>query len=995
MNMKAKMGRRFWLTLVIFSLTGQIAWVVENMYFNVFIYKMFHATAAQISLMVSASAVTAFVTTILIGALSDRIGKRKIFVCGGYVLWGISILAFTLVRMDVLSEIAGSVAGAMSLGVALVIVLDCIMTFFGSAANDACFNAWMTDRGDDTNRGKIEGINSMMPLLAILLVFGGFMVFDLDQASSWTILYLIIGILVLLIGVGGFFLLEDRVKSSPENKQFMRNVLYSFRYSTLKQNRLLYAVVGAFALFGISIQIFMPYLILYYEKSLGMDNYVLIMAPAIVVAAVITAFYGKLYDLLGFEVAVIPSMMMLMGGYVILFLCVGVIPVFIGSLLMMSGYLTGMAMFGAMIRDHIPEDRAGMFQGIRMIGQVLIPGIAGPFVGALVLRNAEQVVNADGTTSFLPNRMIFLAALVAAGVLCVVLFCIFRMIHTGHRILSTDSETGTGIPFEEYPRPQMRRESYQTLNGEWMLNRSKIVVPYPPQSDLSGYGKHVGSHLVYERDFTVAEDFLRGRVLLHFGAVDQVAEISLNGEQVGVHEGGYLPFTLDITEQCVVGGSNHLTVKVTDTLSPRYPYGKQRKKRGGMWYTPVSGIWQSVWLESVPETYIGILRMLADLNGVTITTDQEHYTVTIHTEQGDITAESHGKTLRIELRDAVTGNGETCIPHLWSPEDPYLYETTLTCGEDRVETYFAMRTISVEKKEGQNRICLNGKPYFLHGVLDQGYYPEGIFLPGSEQGYVRDILAMKELGLNTLRKHIKIEPEWFYYQCDKLGMLVMQDMVNSGKYHFIRDTAIPTLGYRGRSDTKNRGDQKRKAFFEQHMKDTVEHLYNHPCIVYYTIFNEGWGQFDSDRMYGVMREMDGSRIIDTTSGWFHKKKSDVVSVHIYFKLMKLHKSFRPMVLSECGGYAYQIPEHSYSLYGRYGYGSCASSEALTDQIVDMYEKMILPYIAQGLAGCVYTQLSDVEDEINGFYTYDRKVCKVDAERIAAISHRIMEEIAKY
>lgn len=995
MNMKAKMGKKFWLTLVIFSLTGQIAWVVENMYFNVFVYKMFHATAGQISMMVGASAVTAALTTIVMGALSDKMGKRKIFVCAGYVLWGISILAFSLIRMDVLDGIAGTTAAAMSLGVTLVIVMDCVMTFFGSTANDACFNAWMTDMGDDTNRGKIEGINSMMPMLAILVVFGGFMPFNLDLASSWTLIYLIIGIMVLAIGIAGFFLIEDRAVSTEENKHFIRNIVYSFRFGTMKQNRLLYAVVGAFALFGVSIQIFMPYLILYYEKSLGLANYVLIMAPAIILAAVITAFYGKLYDLIGFEVAVIPTLIMLMGGYVFLFLCTGVVPVFVGSLLMMAGYLTGMSMFGAMIRDHIPEQKAGMFQGIRIIGQVLIPGIIGPAIGALVLRNATQIVNDDGTTSFLPNRYIFLAALVAAAALCIVLIFIFRMIHTGHRTLSTESGSLTGKTFGEYPRPQMRRDSYQSLNGAWTLNQSGIVVPYPPQSDRSGYCKHVGSHLVYEKDFTLENGFNRGRILLHFGAVDQVAEIYLNDEKVGFHEGGYLPFSVDITEYCKESGENHLTVRVTDTLSPRYPYGKQRKKRGGMWYTPVSGIWQSVWLESVPRDYIGSLRIKTDLNGVTFTTDHSDYTVTVHTEQGDIVAVAKEQTLRMNLRGTVTSTGEQCVTRLWSPEDPYLYTATIQYGEDRVDTYFALRTIGIEKVGDRERICLNGKPYFLHGVLDQGYYPEGIYLPGSEQGYENDIRAMKALGLNTLRKHIKIEPECFYYLCDKLGMLVMQDMVNSGKYNFLRDTAIPTLGYRGKSDTKNKGDRKRKEFFVQHMLDTAEHLYNHPCVVYYTIFNEGWGQFESDRMYEILRQADPSRIIDTTSGWFHKTKSDVVSVHIYFKLMKLRESAKPMVLSECGGYAHQVTEHSYSLYGRYGYGSCATSEALTDQIEEMYEKMILPYIEQGLAGCVYTQLSDVEDEINGFYTYDRKVCKVDEARMREISRKIMEEIRKY
>lgn len=279
--MKNKLGKKFYLALIIFSLTGQIAWVVENMYFNVFIYKMFHASAAGISVMVGASAVAATITTLLIGALSDKVGKRKLFICGGYILWGISILSFALIRMDILEPIAGSYGAALSLGVSLVIIMDCVMTFFGSSANDACFNAWLTDMGDETNRGKIEGINAMMPLIAILVVFGGFMSFNLDLASSWVVIYLIIGITVIAIGILGIFLIDEPVICRSEGSSYFKDIFYGFRPSVVRNNKLLYSVLAAFAVFGISIQIFMPYLILYYEKSLGMENYVLIMAPAI------------------------------------------------------------------------------------------------------------------------------------------------------------------------------------------------------------------------------------------------------------------------------------------------------------------------------------------------------------------------------------------------------------------------------------------------------------------------------------------------------------------------------------------------------------------------------------------------------------------------------------------------------------------------------------------------------------------------------------------
>ena len=422
---------RFWLALVIFGLTGQVAWVVENMYFNVFIYKMFNASAAQISAMVSASAVAATVTTLLIGALSDKVGRRKVFICVGYILWGLSILGFAAIREDwVHSTFFSAVSyngAALSLCITLTILLDCVMTFFGSSANDACFNAWLTDSTDHSNRGAAEGVNAMMPLVAILVVFGGFMGFNLDEASSWTAIFLIIGGAVIAIGVLGLFLIKDTAVKIPENRHYFANIIYGFRPSVMKQNKVLYATLIAFAVFGISIQIFMPYLILYYQVSLQMEDYVLIMAPAIVLASVATAFYGRLYDRVGFARSVIPALGLLLVGYGVLYYTTSVAPVFIGSLLMMTGYLAGMAVFGAMLRDYTPENKAGMFQGLRIVGQVLIPGIIGPAIGSAVLRNADTIVNDDGTTSFIPNVNIFLAAAVVAVVVFAALIPILKL----------------------------------------------------------------------------------------------------------------------------------------------------------------------------------------------------------------------------------------------------------------------------------------------------------------------------------------------------------------------------------------------------------------------------------------------------------------------------------------------------------------------------------------------------------------------------------------
>ena len=423
---KIKHNKQFWLALTIFSLTGQVAWTVENMYFNVFIYKMFHASASAISAMVAASAVAATVTTLLIGALSDKLGKRKIFICGGYIAWGITIWAFSLVRMDVIEGLFPQVASAASLGVSITILLDCVMTFFGSSANDACFNAWLTDVSDNTNRGKVEGINAMMPLVSILVVFGGFMSFDLNKAESWVTIFNVIGIVVIAIGILGFFLIREPQVRTGENQNYFANIFYGFRPSVIRENQNLYLTLGLLALFNISIQVFMPYLILYYTEYLGMDNYVLIFAPAILLAAVFTGVYGGVYDKKGFKRAILVTLVLLMAGYVGLYCFRATAPVFAATLVMMCGFLGTGAVIGAKVRTHTPENKSGMFQGLRICAQVLIPGVIGPAIGAKILENAATIVNDDGTTSFVPNENIFLGALIAVLAVWIVLIPLFR-----------------------------------------------------------------------------------------------------------------------------------------------------------------------------------------------------------------------------------------------------------------------------------------------------------------------------------------------------------------------------------------------------------------------------------------------------------------------------------------------------------------------------------------------------------------------------------------
>ena len=554
-------------------------------------------------------------------------------------------------------------------------------------------------------------------------------------------------------------------------------------------------------------------------------------------------------------------------------------------------------------------------------------------------------------------------------------------------------ETLSGTPWQVYPRPQMRRDSYINLNGEWDFAVSSekpatfdmgITVPFCPESRLSGIGRHFeeGAPLWYRRKFVLPGGFRRERVLLHIGAADQTAEVFVNGQHLCRHEGGYASFSVDITE--ALAEENELVIRCTDDLRDQaFPYGKQVRNRGGMWYTPVSGIWQTVWLESVPEAYIEKLNIENHGASVTIST--------VPPLEGTVSVE--------QLGQFPLENGRVTIapenPRFWCPDNPYLYRFTLETAQDRVESYFAIRSLEIKKVGECPRLCLNGKPWFFHGLLDQGYWPEGLLTAPAPESYADDILAMKNLGFNTLRKHIKVEPEEFYYQCDRLGMIVWQDMVNNGSYRYFRDTVLPTVGIQKRNDRCLHRDERSRNAFRQGAADAVNQLKNHPCICYWTIFNEGWGQFDSDRVCRWFRTLDATRFIDTTSGWFRGKNTDVDSRHQYFGKLRLKgDGLRPLVLSEFGGKTWRVEGHIFNPDKTYGYGACPTKEALNEAVAALYRESILPAVEKGLCAAIYTQVSDVEDEVNGLMTYDRRVVKPDGDTMLPIAQALRDAMEK-
>ena len=562
------------------------------------------------------------------------------------------------------------------------------------------------------------------------------------------------------------------------------------------------------------------------------------------------------------------------------------------------------------------------------------------------------------------------------------------------RLLTPQGEAlleSKALPWQCHPRPQCKRSRWLNLNGSWDFSapdyEGSITLPFCPESRLSGVERHFpeGCDLVYRRSVTLPEDWQGGRVLLHSDAADQHLSSWVNGKAVGRHRGGYDNILFDITDFLEGNVADLKLICRDDLKDTSLPYGKQvlPEKRGGMWYTPVAGSSQSVWLEWVPETYVQKLHIENRGASVTITTEPAL--------DGQITVKELGQ-FPLENGRAVISPKE---PHLWSPEDPYLYEFTLEAGQDRIESYFALRSLEIKTVNGYPRLCLNGKPYFFHGLLDQGYWPEGLLTPPAPESYEYDILAMKKLGFNTLRKHIKVEREHFYYLCDKLGMVVFQDMVNNSHYSFFKDTALPTVGLQKCNDRRKHRDPVSRTNFLLSMEAVTLQLKNHPCILYWTIFNEGWGQFDSDAVYEQFLALDDSRWIDSTSGWFRRRKTQVDSRHVYFRKVKLSgDGKKPLVLSEFGGKTYKAEGHVFNPEKSYGYGGCQTPEALTQALISLYRDEILPCVKKGLCAAIYTQVSDVEDEINGLVTYDRRVEKVDAQDLLPLAEALQQAIAE-
>ena len=584
-------------------------------------------------------------------------------------------------------------------------------------------------------------------------------------------------------------------------------------------------------------------------------------------------------------------------------------------------------------------------------------------------------------------------------------------------------------PLAEYPRPALRRDSCEILNGPWQYAitqtaeypaawQGSILVPYSPEAPASGVNRTLqpGQWLHYHRLFAPPAGE-GGRVLLHFGAVDYACAVQVNGHLAGGHRGGYWPFTLDITDLLNGTGRNSLWVAVQDpTGHGTQARGKQTLKPGGMFYPAQSGIWQTVWLERVPDNYIQTLTVTPDYDARTVT-------VRVHTAKpgGAVNlwamVRAGGVTIAEDWgSDEADQDGEVTLnipeEHFfpWSPDTPFLYDLTVgtnqgeEAGFDTVHSYFALRKWScAPDAHGVLRFCLNDKPILLNGLLDQGYWPEGLYTPPSDAAVERELSEVKALGFNLLRKHAKIEPQRWYYHCDRLGLIVWQDIVNGGSAYnlwfvtYLTNVLQPLLrrfpdgkaAYSLLSRAKPAGREE----YAHELADTVQALRCHPCIACWVPFNEGWGQFDAGKAVQALRTLDGTRLVDEASGWFDQGGGDVHSLHNYFYPLRIRPQKRTVALSEYGGIAWPMPGHE-PPRKTYGYGTAKDRQELTARYKKLQLKTVLPQLEKGLSALVYTQLTDVEDEVNGLFTYDRAAVKPDANAVRSVNAALAAEFAR-
>ena len=1041
MKTKDKIGVRMWLFVVLIGFAGQLAWSIENMYLNTYItYLNFSAPAGEsfnyslmIAITTALSAIVATLTTIFMGVLTDKVGHKRHFISFGYILWGLATAAFGIFNVNSTSQLI-PIAMVSSMAAIWVIILDCMMTFFGSTANDAAFNSYVTKNISGNHKGKVEGVLQILPLVAMLLIFVVLNGFTTDSAvgvhdAKWDLFFYLIGGLVLLMGILSFFLIPPE-EESKDNTSYVKQLVEGFKPSTVKKNKELYVVLLIYFVYATATQVFFPYLMVYMERTCQIANvgtgfltpFAIVMAIALIAGSLLSLGIGSFADTIGKNNMIIPTFVIYGIGILMMFFIPYIgnagdtgrtVYAAISGMIMILGYVGVPTIVNALVREKIPKGKEGNFMGIRMLFVVALPMCIGPFIGnALNGSLGQQYTTTYGDVSFVPTEygyLIGLAFLVLAIIPILIYSRMRKNDHFNHGYLFSKRDEihidPKEVPLSEYPRPNLKRESYLNLDGIWdfciskseelpSVYRDYIMVPYAIESAYSGINHlmEVDEILYYRKKVKLPDGFKKQKTIIHFEGVDQYCEVYINDVMVASHMGGFTPFDAILPSD--IDNEFTITLKVKDWTDDSYhTRGKQALQVTGYFYSSSSGVYKPIWMESVQEDYI---------QNVIFTPNYDKQTLKVK-----VVTPTDGKAkLVIHAKEyEVQTNVEETISlshdfHAWNNKDPYLYDVDIWYKNDVVSSYFGIRKIEIKEINGKKRILLNNEPIFFSGLLDQGYYFIGNYTPKNYEEYLFDIKKCKEMGFNCLRKHIKTELPLFYYYCDKEGMLLIQDFPCGGdKYSFLWSVIARPLPF---LDEKNI-NYKRMARTSKEGRDEFEHecseylslYHNYPSILIYTIFNEGWGEFDPSRIYHSLKGQDELHLFDTASGWYDAD-SDFYSIHTYTSpdMKRIDKKNRPFIISEMGGMSLAIEDHSY-FDGFFGHGSAKDMTDLENQYVKLYREKMLPQIEKyGLNMAIYTEVADCETEYNGIFTYDRKVQKIKTETLYKINEELYQELLR-
>ena len=1036
----SKVSLRMWITFILVGLIGQFAWAIENMYLNSYItYLNFTDVngggfnySLMIALTTAFSAIVATLTTIFMGSLTDKVNKRKIFISIGYIVWGLSTASFGLLNVNSSSSLFALSMTAQSAAI-MVIVIDCIMTFFGSTSNDAAFSSYVTKNTTNQNRGKVEGVLSILPLIAMLIIFVGLNGLTTEASGyRWDLFFYIVGGLVLVVGLISVFLIPKEKEEKSDNEGYIRILTNGFKVQTIKDNKLLYLVLIAYFIYGVAIQVYFPYLMVYVEYTCNISNtgeggfltpFAIVMAIALLIGSLLSVIIGFISDKVKKEKMMIPVIIILILGLFLMFFApliqneiLRIIYTSFSGLIMILGYVSVPTILNSMVKDNIPKGKEGSFMGVRMLFVVALPMCIGPFIGDALNASLGKTYESNfGVSSYVPSEYGYLVAILILLLSFIPIYFIFKEIKKKkiknqgylYNDLKEIKEEELEFNLDSHPRPQLRRDNFLLLNGEWDIKISKdinlpseylykVIVPYAIESPLSKVNHllEVDEYIYYHKIIKIPDNLINDHIFLNFEGVDQVVDIYLNNKFILTHIGGYTRFKVDLKEYLDVNNKVEITLRVKDVSDDSYYMaGKQRLVPSGWFYSSSSGIYKPVYLESTPKEFIESIKYesLFDLKSikvfvktnvdgmVNLIIDNESYL--IHSNQEEI----------IQLKDFKP----------WSIESPYLYQVKLIFMSDIVYSYFGVRKIEI-KGEAKKEIYLNNKRIILNGLLDQGYYYLGGLTPKSYEDYYLDIKNIKDLGFNTLRKHIKVECDLYYYFADKLGIFIIQDIPCGGDRIKFLDVVIPRISYKYLNNEKflsykkyGRLNEVGRNEFINGMNEIIENTTSFPSVIIYTIFNEAWGEFDPTKIYLNLKPNLKNQLIDTASGWLDTENSDFFSIHSYtLPLLKRKdplKKNRPYILTEVGGASLKIKNH-YDYPSLYGHGKCKSKKALEKKYIRLYQGLIKRIKDNNLNGIIYTELNDCETEANGLYTLDRKVLKIDKDIIIKLNKEIEDSI---